>query len=298
MSTHSPSPTLSAHYALSHSPIPSHSHSQSHSPISLSYAASPFARPHSPTRQLAEADTQHALAARDAAIAELEAKNVRLSTELRIAREREETEREKREREGKGAADRMEKANGIIASTRAELHKLQDTHLKFTQDQRALTSKLHYDLSVATERAGNLDEDMHHMEQELQALKEEKNKKDWKLKDQQRELTELDVQILELKNQLTEQSSFNYLKVQVAEQERQIKRLQGQNTRMTSELATMRDATSKVIVLEEEKRLLESRLAEWFDAKQRIVELEMEIQRMKSRSLSPHRHLSSEQPRH
>jgi len=51
---------------------------------------------------------------------------------------------------------------------------------------------------------------------ELQALKEDKAKKDWKIKDSQRELADLDVQIIELKNQLTEQSSFQYLKLQVA----------------------------------------------------------------------------------
>lgn len=51
----------------------------------------------------------------------------------------------------------------------------------------------------------------------------------------------------------------------------------------------MREASTKVIVLEEEKKLLESRLNEWFDAKQRIVELEIENQRLQRRSVSPTR---------
>lgn len=49
----------------------------------------------------------------------------------------------------------------------------------------------------------------------------------------------------------------------------------------------MREASSKVIILEEEKRLLENRLSEWFDAKQRIMELELENARLKTRSASP-----------
>jgi peptidoglycan hydrolase CwlO-like protein len=93
---------------------------------------------------------------------------------------------------------------------------LQDTHLKFQHEQRAISSKLHYDLTNATERAGTLDNELGHLQAEIQSLKEEKAKRDWKLKDSQRELTELDVQIIELKNQLTEQSGFQYLKIQVA----------------------------------------------------------------------------------
>jgi hypothetical protein len=74
-----------------------------------------------------------------------------------------------------------------------------------------------------------------------------------------------------------------------SDQERQLQRFQSQHSRLTAENAVMREATSKVIVLEEEKRLLESRLSEWFDAKQRIMELELENQRLKIRSASPHR---------
>jgi len=79
-----------------------------------------------------------------------------------------------------------------------------------------VTSKLHHDLSNATERVGTLDKEVGRLQMELQALKEDKAKKDWKIKDSQRELADLDVQIIELKNQLTEQSSFQYLKLQVA----------------------------------------------------------------------------------
>lgn len=79
-----------------------------------------------------------------------------------------------------------------------------------------MTSQYHFDLSTATEQLGNIEKEVNRLEIENKALKDGKAKAEWKAKDSQRELTELDIQLIELKNQLTEQSSFEYLKIQVA----------------------------------------------------------------------------------
>ncbi|TFY57806.1 hypothetical protein EVJ58_g6803 [Rhodofomes roseus] len=221
--------------------------------------------------QTARADLETKLREKDVVIERLEG-------DRRWLAERETEEREEKERERVERAEEKRQADAELRTLRSTLATLREQHAELADEHGSLSRSTAQTLSAQKSQITTLTRQVSLLQEELTEYRQIAQERSQALEALRSELDEASAANESFSQNVADEETWAVVRAELSRQAEYMRTLEATNTKMSTELAVLRERHASVEVLKEQKRALERKAQGAEELRERVVRLEAELE--------------------